>query len=42
MSNEDAENLMETIERKWDKEQKHNFLNRMEHKLSRKEHSGRR
>lgn len=37
MSNEEAEQLMETFE-KWDaKHAKHNFINRMERKLNRKE-----
>ena len=38
MSNEEAENLMETFE-KWDaKRAKHEFIHRMERKLRRKEH----
>jgi hypothetical protein len=42
MSNEEADKLMESFE-KWDtKHAKHDFLSRMERKLSRKEHTGRR
>ena len=42
MSDDDAENLMDTFD-KWDtKNAKHDFLSRMERKLSRKERSGRR
>jgi len=41
MSNEEAEQLMETFD-KWDaKHAKHNFINRMERKLNRKERSAR-
>lgn len=41
MSNEEAENLMDEFE-KWDsKSAKHDFLSRMERKLSRKERFGR-
>lgn len=40
MSNEEAEALMDQLE-KWDaKHAKHNFIHRMERKLSRKERSG--
>jgi len=42
MSNEEAENLMETFE-KWDaKQAKNEFIHRMERKLRRKEQFGRR
>jgi len=41
MSNEEAERLMDTFE-KWDaKHAKHDFIDRMEKKLNRKERSGR-
>ncbi|MDB5169972.1 MAG: hypothetical protein JWN82_368 [Candidatus Saccharibacteria bacterium] len=41
MSDYEADEFMEQIE-KWDaKHAKHNFLERMERKLNRKEHSGR-
>ena len=41
MSSEEAEALMEEFE-KWDaKQAKHDFISRMERKLSRKEHSSR-
>jgi hypothetical protein len=41
MSNEEAEVLMSEFE-KWDaKQAKHEFINRMEHKLYRKERLGR-
>ncbi|MDL2363651.1 MAG: hypothetical protein QFB86_04695 [Patescibacteria group bacterium] len=41
MSYDEAEQLMDTIE-KWDtKHAKHEFLSRMERKLSRKERAGR-
>jgi len=36
MSNEEAEALMENIERKWDSKHKYDFLHRMERKASRK------
>jgi hypothetical protein len=40
MSNEEADNLMEQFE-KWDSKQaKHNFIHRMERKLSRKQQHG--
>lgn len=42
MSNEEAEKLMDEIDRKSTKQARHEFLNRMERKLYRKEHSGRR
>lgn len=39
MSNEEAEALMDSFERKWKAKQKREFLGRMEHKLSKKERS---
>jgi hypothetical protein len=41
MSGEEAENLMDELERKWNAKHRHNLISRMEHKLSRKERSGR-
>lgn len=42
MSNEEAEALTESLEKKWNsKHLKHDFINRMEHKLHRKERLGR-
>ena len=37
MSYEEAENLMDNIERKWKAKQKRDFIGRMERKLSHKE-----
>lgn len=37
MSNEEAENLMDSLEEKWDSKHARNFLSRMERKLNRKE-----
>jgi hypothetical protein len=37
MSNEEADALTETFERKWDSKHKNDFIHRMERKLSRKE-----
>ena len=37
MSNEEAEALMESFERKWKAKQKRDFIYRMERKLSHKE-----
>jgi len=37
MSNEEAEALMDNIERKWKAKQKREFIDRMERKLSHKE-----
>jgi hypothetical protein len=37
MSNEEAEAIMNSFEKKWRAKQKREFLGRMEHKLSRKE-----
>jgi hypothetical protein len=37
MSNEEAEQLMETFEKWDDRQRKQDFLHRMEHKLHRKE-----
>jgi len=39
MSNEEAEALMDSLERKWKARQKREFVDRMEHKLNRKEKS---
>lgn len=41
MSNEEAEKFMEEIDRKSTKQARHDFLDRMERKLYRKEHNGR-
>lgn len=41
MSNEEAEKFMEELDRKSTKQARHDFLSRMEHKLNRKERSGR-
>jgi hypothetical protein len=37
MSNEEAEELMDSFERKWNAKQKREFIGRMERKLSHKE-----
>lgn len=37
MSNEEAEEIMEELEQKWNVKHKHDFINKMERKLSRKE-----
>lgn len=37
MSNEEAEELMDDFEKKWDAKQKRDFIYRMERKLSHKE-----
>jgi hypothetical protein len=37
MSTEEAADLMDSFERKWNAKHKREFLGRMEHKLSRKE-----
>jgi hypothetical protein len=37
MSNEEAEALMDTFEKKWKAKQKRDFIGRMERKLSHKE-----
>jgi hypothetical protein len=41
MSNEEAEDLTESLEKKWDDKHAKNFVARMEHKLYRKERFGR-
>lgn len=40
MSNEEAEALTESLERKWDDKRTKKFIDRMEHKLNRKERFG--
>jgi hypothetical protein len=40
MSSEEAEHLMEELERKWDSKHKYDFIHKMERKLSRKERGG--
>lgn len=42
MSNEEAEKLMDEMDRKSTKQARHDFLNRMERKLHRKEQFGQR
>ena len=37
MSNDEAEEITEALERKWNSKHKYDFLNRMERKLNRKE-----
>lgn len=39
MSNEEAEEITEELEQKWNAKHKHDFIDRMERKLSRKERS---
>ena len=41
MSNDEADEMMDDFERKYDKNARHNFLERMERKLHHKEHSAR-
>lgn len=36
MSNEEAEDLMDTLERKWNAKHQRNFLSRMQRKMNRK------
>jgi hypothetical protein len=38
MSSEEAEALMDSLERKWKAKQKRNFIGRMERKLTHREH----
>jgi hypothetical protein len=37
MSNDEAEEIMDAFEKKWNAKHKHDFINRMERKLDRKE-----
>ena len=37
MSNEEAEEIMDAFEKKWNAKHKHDFIDRMERKLNRKE-----
>ena len=41
MSNEEADELMDSFERKWKAKQKRDFIGRMERKLSHKERMAR-
>lgn len=41
MSEYEEDEFMENIERKWARDNKRGFIEKMERKLSRKEHSGR-
>jgi hypothetical protein len=41
MSNEEAEDLMDSFQKKWEAKQKRDFIGRMERKLSHKERSAR-
>lgn len=41
MSNEEADNMMDDFERRYDKKARHDFIARMEHKLHHKEHAAR-